>query len=64
MPSASISAGAAGISSGASRTSWCASQDQGSLAGKGAQHVRRGAIMQMVEAALEGLAVQRDDPRS
>ncbi len=32
-------------------------QDQRRLAGERAQHVRRRPIVQMVEAALEGLAV-------
>ena len=36
-------------------------QDQRGLAGERAQHVRCGAVVQMVEAALERFAVQRDD---
>src|SRR5688500_12247203 len=39
-------------------------QDQGGLAGEGAQHVRRRPVVQMVEAAPERLAVERDDARS
>jgi hypothetical protein len=35
-------------------------QDQRSVAGKRAQHVRGGLIMQVVEAAPQRLAVQRD----
>jgi hypothetical protein len=38
-------------------------QDQGGLAGEGAQHVRRRPVVQMVEAAPERLAVERDDAR-
>ena len=36
-------------------------QDQGRLAGEGAQHVRGSPVVQMVEAALERLAVERHD---
>ena len=38
-------------------------QDQGGLAGEGAQHVRGGLIVQVVEAAPERLAVERDHAR-
>ena len=37
-------------------------QDQGGLAGKRAQHVRGRDIVQMVEAALERLTIEGDDP--
>src|SRR4051794_40723320 len=39
-------------------------QDQRGLAGEGAQHVRGRLIVQVIEAALERLAVQGDDARS
>jgi hypothetical protein len=38
-------------------------QDQGGLAGERAEHVRGGRVVQVVEAAPEGLAVQGDDGR-
>src|SRR3954471_11647846 len=39
-------------------------QDQRGLAGEGAEHVGRRLVAQVVEAALERLAVQGDDTRS
>jgi len=39
-------------------------QDQGFLTGKGTQHVRRRLVVQMVKAALERLAIKRNDPWS
>jgi hypothetical protein len=38
-------------------------QDQGGLAGEGAQHVRGGPVVQVVEAVPERLAVERDHAR-
>jgi hypothetical protein len=38
-------------------------QDQRGLAGEGAQHVRGRRVVQVIEAALERLAVERDHPR-
>ena len=37
-------------------------QDERALAGEGAEHLRRGLVVEMVEAAPQCLAVQRDDP--
>ncbi len=37
-------------------------QDERRLAGEGAEHLRRGLVVEMVEAAPQCLAVQRDDP--
>src|SRR3954466_5241383 len=37
-------------------------QDERVLAGEGAEHLRRGPVVEMVEAAAQRLAVQRDDP--
>ena len=37
-------------------------QDERALAGEGAEHLRRGLVVEMVEAAPQRLAVQRDDP--
>src|SRR5215213_8160480 len=37
-------------------------QDERRLAGEGAEHLRRGLVVEMVEAAAQRLAVQRDDP--
>jgi hypothetical protein len=34
-------------------------EDQGRVGGEGAEHVRRGAVVQAVEAAAQGLAIQR-----
>src|SRR5215213_253660 len=39
-------------------------QDERVLAGEGAEHLRRGSVVEMVEAAAQRLAVQRDDPPS
>jgi hypothetical protein len=37
-------------------------QDERRLAGERAEHLRRGPVVQVVEAAAQRLAVQRDDP--
>jgi hypothetical protein len=37
-------------------------QDERVLAGERAEHLRRGPVVQVVEAAPQRLAVQRDDP--
>ena len=37
-------------------------EDEGRLAGEGAQHLGGGLVVQMVEAAAQRLAIQRDDP--
>jgi hypothetical protein len=37
-------------------------QDERALAGEGAQHLGGGLVVQMVEAAAQRLAIQRDDP--
>src|SRR3954468_16328951 len=37
-------------------------QDERRFAGEGAEHLRRGPVVQVVEAAAQRLAVQRDDP--
>jgi hypothetical protein len=37
-------------------------QDEGRLAGEGAEHLGGGLVVQMVEAAPQRLAIQRDDP--
>ena len=37
-------------------------EDEGRLAGKGAEHLGGGLVVQMVEAAPQRLAIQRDDP--
>ena len=37
-------------------------EDERRLAGEGAEHLRRGPVVQVVEAAPQRLAVQRDDP--
>src|SRR5215213_3988775 len=39
-------------------------QDERVLAGEGAEHLRRGSVVELVEAAAQRLAVQRDDPPS
>ena len=37
-------------------------ENEGRLAGEGAQHLGGGLVVQMVEAAAQRLAIQRDDP--
>jgi hypothetical protein len=37
-------------------------EDERRLAGERAEHLRRGLVVQVVEAAAQRLAVQRDDP--
>jgi hypothetical protein len=39
-------------------------QDQRRLAGEGAEHVGGGPVVQVVEAASEGLAIEGDDRRA
>jgi hypothetical protein len=37
-------------------------QDERALAGEGAEHLRRGSVIEVIEAAAERLAVQGDEP--
>src|SRR4051794_1252844 len=61
-PSASISVCTAGISSGASRTAWCARINAASQANALSTCAAARSFRQVVEAVLERLAVERDHP--